>query len=172
MITLYHGSYVPVPAPLVKLGREKVDFGQGFYLTKLEGQAKSWAETIAERKGKAEQPVVSCYSFDYNSVVSGEYRVKIFEAYNLEWLDYVVDCRKGGVLQQQYDMVEGGVANDNVIDTVEDYENGIITAEQALGQLKYKEVNHQICILNQDIVDRCLLFVSSEILGKEGDNEG
>jgi len=48
-----------------------------------------------------------------------------------------------------YDIVEGGVANDNVIDTVEDYENNIITAEQALGQLKYKAVNHQICILNQ-----------------------
>jgi len=37
-------------------------------------------------------------------------------------------------MQKQYDIVEGGVANDNVIDTVEDYENGIITAEQALGQ--------------------------------------
>lgn len=46
---------------------------------------------------------------------------------------YVIDCRRGGVLQNQYDMVEGGVANDNVIDTVEDYENGVITAEQALG---------------------------------------
>lgn len=66
-------------------------------------------------------------------------------------------------------MVEGGVANDNVIDTVEDYENGVITAEQALGQLRYKAVNHQICILNQDIVDRYLTFVSSTILNTEDD---
>ena len=70
-------------------------------------------------------------------------------------------------MQQQYDMVEGGVANDNVIDTVEDYENGIITAEQALGQLKYKAVNHQICILNQAIVDKHLSFISSETLKRE-----
>ena len=69
--------------------------------------------------------------------------------------------------QQQYDVVEGGIANDNVIDTVEDYENGIITAEQALGQLRYKEVNHQICILNQEIVDKYLSFTSFEILKKE-----
>ena len=55
-------------------------------------------------------------------------------------------------MQKQYDMVEGGIANDNVIDTVEDYENGIITAEQALGQLIYKKLNHQICILNQAII--------------------
>ena len=63
-------------------------------------------------------------------------------------------------------MVEGGVANDNVIDTVEDYENGIITAEQALGQLRYKKVNHQICILNQEIIDKHLTFEYSEPLPK------
>ena len=50
MITLYHGSYIAVPSPLVGLGRKKVDFGQGFYLTNLHEQAKAWAETIAERK--------------------------------------------------------------------------------------------------------------------------
>lgn len=85
----------------------------------------------------------------------------------MEWLEYVIDCRRGGTMQSQYDVVEGGVANDNVIDTVEDYENGIITAEQALGQLKYKSVNHQICILNQEIVDKYLTFVSSKILEME-----
>lgn len=69
--------------------------------------------------------------------------------------------------QCQYDIVEGGVANDNVIDTVEDYENGIITAEQALGQLRYKKVNHQICILNQEIVDKYLTYTLSEILKVE-----
>lgn len=67
-------------------------------------------------------------------------------------------------MQKQYDIVEGGVANDNVIDTVEDYENGIITAEQALGQLRYKRVNHQICILNQEIIDKFLTFKNSEIV--------
>jgi hypothetical protein len=53
------------------------------------------------------------------------------------------------------------VANDNVIDTVEDYEKGIITAEQALGQLKYKKINHQMCIINQMVVDKYLKYVKS-----------
>lgn len=167
MMTLYHGSYAPVQVPLVKLGRKKVDFGQGFYLTKLYRQAESWANTIAERKGRNAQPTVTSFSFDYDAVKSDGYRVKIFGCYNLEWLEYVVDCRRGGVKQQQYDLVEGGVANDNVIDTVEDYENGIITADQALGQLRYKEVNHQICILNQEIVDKYLAYIASEILKRE-----
>ncbi len=166
MISLYHGSYITVSAPLVGLGRKKVDFGQGFYLTNLHEQAKAWATTIAERKGRDTQPIVSVYTLDYNSVTNGGFRIKVFKSYNLEWLDYVIDCRRGGEMQKQYDMVEGGVANDNVIDTVEDYENGIITAEQALGQLRYKKVNHQICILNQEIIDKHLTFEYSETLPK------
>lgn len=167
MITLFHGSYLAVQTPLVKLGRKKVDFGQGFYLTKLRRQAESWAGIIAERKGRNARPVLSTYMLDYDAAKAEGYKIKIFECYNIEWLEYVVDCRKGGILQQQFDMVDGGVANDNVIDTVEDYENGIITAEQALGQLKYKAVNHQICILNQEIVDKYLAFISSENLKME-----
>lgn len=162
MTTLFHGSYIAVPTPFARIGRMKVDFGQGFYLTKLNLQAKSWAETIAERNGRDIKPIVSTYEFDLDAAVANGYRVKTFDTYNLEWLDYVIDCRKGGELQRLYDIVEGGVANDNVIDTVEDYENGIITAEQALGQLAYKKVNHQICILNQEVIDRFLTFKSSE----------
>lgn len=166
MIILYHGSYIAVPSPLVGLGRKKVDFGQGFYLTNLHEQAKAWAETIAERKGRNAKPIVSAYILDYTSIKNDGFRVKIFDSYNLEWLEYVINCRRGGEMQKLYDIVEGGVANDNVIDTVEDYENDIITAEQALGQLRYKKVNHQLCILNQEIIDKYLVFKYSYILSK------
>ena len=167
MITLFHGSYTEVVSPLVKLGRNKVDFGQGFYLTKIQAQAEAWDEVISERKGKRTQPVVTMFSLDLEGLKTGNYRIKSFDSYNLEWLEYVVDCRRGGNMQNSFDIVEGGVANDNVIDTVEDYENGVITAEQALGQLKYKPVNHQLCILNQEIVDKYLTYVSSMIVERE-----
>jgi len=107
------------------------------------------------------QPVVSIFDLDTEALAASAYRIKRFPEYNIEWLDYVVDCRRGGILQQQYDLVEGGVANDNVIDTVEDYENGRITAQQALGQLQYKTVNHQICIRNQQLIQLFLAFQSS-----------
>lgn len=164
MIILYHGSYIAVPTPYVGLGRKKVDFGQGFYLTKLHEQAAAWSQIIAERKGRTTQPIVSEYELDFDAVKAGDFRVKVFEAYDLEWLEYVIDCRRGGEMQKHYDIVEGGVANDNVIDTVEDYENGIINAEQALGQLRYKKVNHQLCILTQEIVDKYLTFKTSKTL--------
>ena len=117
MMILYHGSYEEVSNPLAKVGRKNLDFGRGFYLTKVEKQAYSWATAVAERKGR------DIYS--------------------------------------EYDVIEGGIADDKVIDTVEDYEKGIITAEQAIGQLIMKEINHQICIINQQVIDKYLTFVKS-----------
>lgn len=161
MITLYHGSYTEIQQPLAKVGRRNLDFGQGFYLTKLKEQAEAWAAIIASRKGRNVKPVVSVFQFDEERAKMDGTRFKIFPAYDLDWLNYVVDCRRGKDYSSEFDIVEGGVANDNVIDTVEDYEKGIITAEQALGQLQYKKVNHQICILNQSIIDRYLEFIES-----------
>ena len=36
--------------------------------------------------------------------------------------------------------------------------------EQALGQLIYAKPNHQICLLNQSIIDRYLHFVESYVV--------
>ena len=163
-MTLYHGSNVAVPQPLSKVGRYNLDFGKGFYATKLKKQAVDWALVIAGRKGRNAQPVVNYYLFDRERAECDGLRFKIFEEYNLEWLDYVVACRQGNTIWKQYDIIEGGVANDNVIDTIEDYEKGIITAEQALGQLRYKNVNHQICFISQKAIDSYLKFKKSTII--------
>lgn len=161
MMILYHGSSVEVSAPLAKVGRRNLDFGHGFYVTKIEEQARAWAIVIASRKGRNVCPVLNTYTFDRTQAEKDGIRFKCFDTYNLEWLDYVVACRRGKDISADYDVVEGGVANDNVIDTVEDYEKGIITAEQALGQLRYKNVNHQICILSQVVIDKYLRHMSS-----------
>lgn len=107
---------------------------------------------------------MNVYHFDIEKAQKKNVRFKRFDTYDIEWLDYVVACRRGKDVSSIYDAVEGGVANDNVIDTVEDYEKGIITVEQALGQLRYKKINHQICILNQEVIDKYLSFVDSIIL--------
>ncbi len=159
---VFHGSYAKIENPEVGRGRDKVDFGKGFYLTRFRDQASTWA-VIVSRRYRDRGAVLNVFEFDIDlaRTLAGP-RYRSFGAYDLEWLDYVVDCRKGGTCQLQYDVVEGGVANDNVIDTVELYENGDITPERALGQLAYKKVNHQIAVLNQKIVDRCLRFVGCE----------
>ena len=162
---VFHGSYMEVARPEVGCGRARVDFGRGFYVTSLRDQAVAWARAVA-RRHRGGVAVLSAFEFDMEraKALSGA-RYKNFAAYDLDWLDYVVDCRNGGTLQDQYDVVEGGVANDNVIDTVELYENGDITAEQALGQLISKKVNHQIAVLSQRILDACLRYVGKDEVG-------
>ena len=169
MKTLYHGSYTEISAPLAKIGRRNLDFGQGFYLTSLKQQAENWATIVSSRRGRNVVGKVSVFRFNESQAVTDGIRFKRFEVYDIEWLNYVVDCRRGKDISSEYDIVEGGVANDNVIDTVEDFEKGIITAEQALGQLRYKNVNHQICILNQQVIDLYLEFVECISLQAEED---
>ena len=160
-IKLYHGSFTEVREPLVNIGRKNLDFGQGFYLTNIKEQAEVWAKIVATRKGKDIKPIINVYDFSYLDARNIGFRFKEFEHYDIEWLNFVVDCRKGKDVFSKYDIVIGGALNDEIIDTVEDYENGIITAEQALGQMKYKNVNHQVCILNQEIIEYHLNFVES-----------
>lgn len=159
---LYHGSNIAVIEPLSHAGRRNLDFGVGFYTTRLKSQAQKWAFLVASRKAKNAQSIVSVYQCNETEMLDSECKYKVFPAYDIEWLDFVVKCRHGKD-DTNYDVVEGGVANDQVIDTVEDYENGRITAEQALDQLKYKKPNNQICFRNQEIIDKYLHFIGTEV---------
>ena len=158
MMTLYHGSTVRIEQPLAHVGREDLDFGQGFYLTSYPDQAKRWAIRMKLIRN-VEDAFLNVYEFDSDSVLKAGYRHLFFEAYDRDWLDFIVESRKGLRPWEGYDLIQGGVADDRVIDTVEDYLSQRITAEQALGQLRYVKPNHQICILNQSVIDRWLKFV-------------
>lgn len=160
---LYHGSNIEVAQPLALAGRRNLDFGRGFYTTRIKTQAQKWATLVASRKKRSSQSVVSIFEYNESEMMSAGYVYKNFPKYDMEWLEFVVACRHGED-NTNYDIVEGGVANDQVIDTVEDYENGRITAEQALDQLKYKKPNNQICFRNQEIIDKYLHFTHSETI--------
>lgn len=164
MKTVYHGSSVKVENPLAKLGRKNLDFGEGFYVTDIRNQAVRWAERIAGRTGVI--PILNIYELDMKMVYE-KYRVLKFEDYDKQWLDFIVSSRNGEKPWSEYDMIEGGVANDHVIDTIEAYMNGYMTIEMALGQLALHRPNNQICLLNQQLIDACLHFKSTESLNSQ-----
>ena len=155
--TLYHGSNAIIEQPLVSIGRKDLDFGPGFYLTPLFEQASKWVARIKTIR-RAGQAIVNAYEFTQPQGC----KVKRFDAYDKEWLDFIVDSRKGKQPWKGYDIVEGGVADDRVIDAVEAYINGYADVENTLRQLAYHKPNCQICILSQETVDKCLLFKSYE----------
>lgn len=155
--TLYHGSTAVVEHPLVGIGRKDLDFGPGFYLTPIFEQASNWAKRIKTIK-MAEKAIVNIYSFSTPT----DFKIKHFDAYDKEWLDFIVDSRAGKQPWIGYDIIEGGVADDRVIDAVEAYINGYADVERTLRQLIYHKPNYQICILNQEIIDKYLQFQSYE----------
>ena len=153
---LYHTSYTEIQHPDLQHSRPRLDFGVGFYLTPLRAQAERYAERFIRRGQKA---IMNIYEFDE----CPEYTRKVFSAYDGEWLDYITACRKG-LPHEQFDIIEGGIADDQVFDTIDLYFTNVYTREQALGELREKKPNHQICITSKEVLDKYLHFKSSQRL--------
>ena len=156
MRRVFHGGIEIIEQPLVHIGRDNLDFGKGFYVTDILNQAKTWA-TIKSSYYWDAVGVINHYLFDFEKAVEN-FIFKKFERYDAEWLHFIVCCRNGKKVWKEFDLIEGGVANDRVIDTVENFMAGMIDEEKALGLLAQHQPNNQICILNQKIIDSCLIF--------------
>lgn len=161
---VYHGSSVIVEAPLVSVGRRNLDFGQGFYVTDLMEQAISWA---ARPINAGREQMLNIYEFDRESVLSAGVRYKCFNAYDAEWLRFVIASRKGQPVWAEYDVIEGGIANDRVFNTIELYGQGLISETEALQRLQYEKPNNQICLLSQHVIDQYLHFLESRTINTE-----
>lgn len=156
---VYHGSTEIVKKPLCDIGRSRLDFGQGFYITDIKEQAISWAKTVADKRGQ--KPMINIYLMDRDAILS-EAKYKIFNAYDKEWLDFIVGNRNGINTAEGYDYVEGGIANDRVIDTIKLYMAGVMDEASTLRQLAFSKPNNQICILNQSLITKHLEYVRTE----------
>ena len=158
IIAVYHGGTEPIEHPLVSAGRPGLDFGQGFYVTAMREQAELWADRMARRR-KADK-ILSVYTLDMGALRK-KYSYLFFPKYDSDWLNFIANSRTGKRPWVNYDCIEGGIANDRVIDMVEAYIAGTATAEFALSELSKHQPNHQICILNQQAIDECLHFKES-----------
>lgn len=110
---------------------------------------------------KGQQGIVSIYSFDES--VLQQLNVLQFDSYDENWLDFVLNCRKGND-QSKYDIVIGGIANDKVFNTIELYFDGLIDKHEAIQRLKYEKPNLQICFRNQKVIDKYIHYEGSEKL--------
>lgn len=153
---LYHGSNQEIKEPNIAFSKKYLDFGRGFYLTSFKEQSEKWALRKAARLGG--KPVVNVYELAKNL---NTYNVCKFETEDELWLDFVSRCRKGESIYQQFDLVMGRVADDDVFKTIDMYLNNIWTKERVLSELKYYQENNQICIINQKVIDKELNFLNA-----------
>ena len=160
-ITVYHGGTNKITSPLSGAGRDNLDFGKGFYITDIRQQAVDWAHRTADRRHLA--PMLNVYELDRVSILAN-YRCKVFHAYNEEWLDFIVASRLGKRPWLAYDYIEGGVADDRVVDTINLYMADLMSKDKALERLSVHQPNNQMCLLLQDIIDKHLLYYGTERL--------
>ncbi|MBQ3513344.1 MAG: DUF3990 domain-containing protein [Lachnospiraceae bacterium] len=148
---VYHGSNMIVAEPRIVINGHYKDFGYGFYCTNIKKQAKRWALT---RRGAS---VVNSYVYTSNENL----KVCIFSEMTEEWLQFVVDCRRG--IEHSFDIVEGPMADDQIWDYVEDYMGGNITKAAFWELVKFKYPTHQIVFCTEDAL-QTLHFEGSETL--------
>ena len=152
---VYHTSDQCFDSPDIVHSREALDFGKGFYVTRLKLQADKYASRFL-RTGKP----AYLHIFEYTP--NPDLEIKTFKNYDENWLDFVCNCRKGLDIYKQYDIVEGGVANDKVFQTVDLYMSGIYNKDQALQNLRYEMPNNQLCFITQRAIDQCLKFLKHQ----------
>jgi len=129
---IYHGSNVVVEKPKILISGFYKDFGYGFYCTRFEKQAQRWA---LSRKNGSEVSV-----YEYVDVTN--LKKMQFSSMTDQWLDFVVDCRRG--VEHSYDIVEGPMADDQIWDYVEDFASGSISREAFWTLVKFKYPTNQI----------------------------
>lgn len=133
--------------PEIRRGRFSKDFGEGFYCTTLLEQAKRWAS-------RKKPSVVSVYEY----LPSEGLKVLEFTEMTDEWLDFIVNCRRG--ISHNYDIVIGAMANDQVFNYINDYVDGILTKEQFWVLAKFKKPTNQICFCSDNAL-KCLMYIES-----------
>ena len=68
--------------------------------------------------------------------------MKMFTDMTEEWLQFIVDCRKGK--KHNYDIVEGEMADDTIWDYIEDYIAGRVSEAAFWELVKFKYPTHQM----------------------------
>lgn len=158
-IIVYHGATQVVENPICRFGRPNLDFGQGFYVTDIQEQAVEWAIRVSRNRQAA--PILNRYKLDRDGFVK-EGRALVFDSYDEKWLRFIVASRTEQNPAKDYDYIEGGVANDRVVDTVNLYMQGLMTLDIALARLSEHRPNNQMCLLNQQLTDKYLIFDGTE----------
>lgn len=154
---VYHGTNIVIEQPQVMNRFKTLDFGEGFYTTENENQAKEFAIKVCERRSPKLYPIVNCYEFNEDLSL---FSILTFDAPNEKWLDFVVNRRKGIVLSEKYDLIIGPVANDDVFGTIILYEAGQLDKESAIKRFKVKQLYNQVVFCNETALNK-LNFVKS-----------
>ena len=147
---LYHGSNIEIDEIDLTKCRPFKDFGQGFYLTSLPGQAVKMANRVSRIYGG--KPCITVFDFDNSSLERAELSTRIFQKPTQEWALFVINNRNPKFndfadtecnFDLKYDFVTGPIANDDLALLFRQFSNGLIGVETLVREMEYKKLTNQ-----------------------------
>lgn len=145
---LYHGSNVTVEHPRLIRQNRYLDFGPGFYTTTNLNQAVNFAQKVTRRR-KSGEATLNIYNIDETEAFL-KCNLLRFEGPDAEWLDFVALNRQGKYEGEQYDLIYGAVANDDVYRTITLFMTGILDKQQTLAALKVRKLFNQLVFATEN----------------------
>ena len=153
---VYHGTIEIIRKPDILHSYRNLDSGKGFYVTTVKKQAERWALRKAEMTF-ASKALVNVYLMKDSL---NDYRVKEFADDLNEWIEFVCACRDGKGIYQDYDIIKGKVADDQVYRVVNLYKTGVWDKQRAIAEMKPYDLYDQIAFITQKTIDSLLTFSS------------
>ncbi|MBQ7183048.1 MAG: DUF3990 domain-containing protein [Clostridia bacterium] len=147
---LYHGSNLEIDSIDLNKCRPNKDFGRGFYLTDIPEQAMRMARRVSLIYGG--DPIVTSYETDPDALMNSGLSIRRFDRPDIQWATFVMNNRSGKIvnkespecnLRNQYDIVIGPVANDDMALLFRQFEEGFIDIEILTREMTYKKLTNQ-----------------------------
>jgi len=147
---VFHGSYAEINEIDLTKSEVQRDFGRAFYVTKIQEQAKFWADRKGSRNNTG--GFITEFTFYESAFATNYFKTLRFENYSEEWLDFVIQNRKNDKESNihNFDIVEGPVADDAIATRIVLYLKGGISKFDFLEDLRFKHsISHQIAFCTE-----------------------
>ena len=118
-------------------------------------------------KRKSDARVITEYRFDIDTAREA-LALLVFDKPDNRWLEFVCQNRMGQMPAHPYDIAMGPVADDLVYATVVLYEQGLLSKEAAIMELKVRELYNQILFHTDKSLRYCQYVRHMEIGGHTG----
>jgi hypothetical protein len=158
---LYHGSIEKIEQPKILYPSHTMDFGAGFYTTTNKNQAELFTpKAIKRNRLNTNIGVVSEYNFDKEKFTNDTNQYLEFLTADENWLDFIMGNRGDINFTNDYDIISGPVANDDVYAVLDAYIDEIITKTQLIESLKIRKLFDQY-IFKTELSLKYLSYINS-----------
>jgi len=155
-MNFFHGTNMLIERIDISIGRNRVDFGKGFYLTDKFGTARDWAIRKVELEGEG-TPTVINYTIDPDIFLLKGLRFS--SSPDIEWLEFICSNRRfdpsgstGKEPRHDFNWLAGPIADDKVVDVVAEYMRKEIAAETAVRRLCALPQTYQLSLHTTDAI--------------------